>query len=141
MVIDKNLVLSEGQDIVAISSGGNATSTDTITVGKADFGYKGCFLAVIAGEDILTPVTNGTLTVELQASDDSTFSTNTVIKKEVVALDGAKAKGTVLLKTLVRDVAGKKYVRAKYTGATYVKNASQSSLKVDTFITFDFPNQ
>lgn len=141
MVIDKNLVLSEGQDIIAVSSGGNATSTDTITVGKADFGYKGMFLAVVAGEAILAPATNGTLTVELQASDDSTFSTYSVIKKEVIALDGAKAKGTVLLQTLVRDVKGLKYVRAKYTGTTYVKNSDQSSLKVDTFITFDFPNQ
>ena len=141
MIIDNQLVLSAEQDIIAISSSGNTTSTNTIVVGKADFGYKGCYLAVVARSAILAPATNGSVNIEVQACDESTFSTPTTIKTENVALGGAIAKDTLLTKFILRDVAGLKYVRIKFTGVGYVKNSSQSALKVDAFITFDYPTK
>ena len=132
MVIDKNLVFCEGQDIDAISGSSSAVdSTDTITVGKADFGYKGMFFVVKADEEIKSASANGNVTI---------FTTTI---KNLASETGGLAKDTVLVKALIRDCAGKKYLKAQFTGdGTWVKSDSQgSTMKVSAFITFDFPNQ
>lgn len=149
MVIDKNLVFCEGQDIDGIS--GSATpvaSTDVITVGKADFGYKGMFFIVKADEQIKEASADGTVTFSIIASDDSTFSTGTVtVLAEAVANlaseTGGVAKDTVLVKALVRDCAGKKYLKAQFAGdGTWAKNAGQGdTIKVSAFLVFDYPNK
>ena len=143
MILDNQLVLSAEQDIVAISSGGNATSTNTIVVGKADFGYKGMFLTIIAREEIKSGGTTGTLTMDVQASDDSTFSSPTTIASKVVTLSSSTAtpKDTILFQDILRDVKGLKYVRVKYTGTTYVKASGQTTIKVDAFLSFDYPTK
>lgn len=141
MIIDNQLVLSAEQDIVSASNAGTVASTNTIVVGKADFGYKGCFLTVTADEDIKTPATTGNLNVVVQADDVDTFASAKTVKIIAVPLTEAKAKGTVLVQDILRDVQGLKYVRLQYTGAGYVKNSGQSSLKVSAFITFDVPTK
>lgn len=142
MILDNQLVLSAEQDIVAISGGGNTASTNTIVVGKADLGYKGMFISVIAREEIKTAGTNGTLTIEIQASDDSTFSSSTTLVTKVVTLGAtATPKDTILFQDILRDVKGLKYVRVKYTGTTYVKASAQSTIKVDAFLSFDYPTK
>ncbi len=141
MIIDNELVLSAEQDIVSASNAGTVASTNTAVVGKADFGYKGMFLAVIADEAILAPATGGNLNVVVQADDVDTFANAKTVKIIAVPLTEAKAKGTVLVKDILRDVQGFKYVRLQYKGAGYVKASGQSTLKVSAFITFDFPNQ
>ena len=149
MVIDKNLVFCEGQDIDGIS--GSATpvaGTDIITVGKADFGYKGMFFVVKADEEIKSASADGDVTVTLQASDDSTFSAGviTLFSQTLVNFvqSTAKiAKGGEIVKTLLRDCGGKKYLKVSFAGdGTWAKNAGQGdTMKVSAFITFDYPNQ
>lgn len=152
MIIDKNLIFCEGEDIDAVSGAGGTTgiaSTDVITVGNADFGYKGMFFIVKADEEIKTAKANGTVFFSIQASNDSTFSTanDLVTIANVAYKDFAKgaaiAKDTVIAKTMVRDTQGKKYLRAFfYNDGTWTKSDSQgSTMKVSAFITFDFPNQ
>ena len=144
MILDNQLVLSAEQDIVGISSGGTVASTNVATIGKADFGYKGMFLAVIAREEIKTAGTNGTLTITIEASDDSTFSDSSeiVLATKVVTLGAtATPKDTILFKELLRDNGGKKFLRVKYKGTTYVKASAQSTIKVDAFMAFDYPNK
>lgn len=149
MILDKTLVFCEGQDIDGISGSASAVaSTDVITVGKADFGYKGMFFIVKADEQIKEASADGTVTFSLIASDDSTFSTGTVtILAEAVANFASEsagvAKDEVIVKALVRDCAGKKYIKAQFQGdGTWTANAGQgSSMKVSAFLAFDFPNK
>ena len=147
MILDKNLVLSEGQDIDGVSGSSTAVaSTDVITVGKADFGYKGMFFIVKADEEIKTAKTNGVVTISIIASDSSTFASgNQTIFSQAIELakGSAVAKDTVLVKALVRDVAGLKYVKVQYKGdGTWVKSDSQGdTMKVSAFFVFDYPNQ
>ena len=144
MILDNQLVLSAEQDIVGISSGGTVTSTNVATIGKADFGYKGMFLAVITREEIKTAGTNGTLTITIEASDDSSFSDSSeiVLATKVVTLGAtATPKDTILFKELLRDNGGKKFLRVKYKGTTYVKASGQTTINVDAFMAFDYPNK
>lgn len=149
MILDKNLVFCEGQDIDAISGSSSAVdSTDTITVGKADFGYKGMFFVVKADEQIKEAKTDGDVTFSILASDSSTFASGnvtifTTTIKNLASETGGLAKDTVLVKALIRDCAGKKYLKAQFTGdGTWVKSDSQGdTMKVSAFITFDYPNQ
>lgn len=147
MILDKSLVFCEAQDIVAI--GGSATpvvSTDVITVGKADFGYKGMFFVVKADEEIKSASANGDVTISIEASDDSTFATKKVIFSQTlvnfVKSTATVAKGGEIVKALLRDCEGLKYLRVSFAGdGTWDVDASNTSLKVSAFITFDFPNQ
>lgn len=147
MILDKSLIFCEGQDIDGVSGDDTPiASTDTITVGKADFGYKGMFFIVKADEEIKTASADGKVFFKVEASDDSTFATGTVtILNEAVELakGSAVAKDAVIVKEVIRDVAGKKYVRAVFTGDdVWTKNAGQgSSMKVSAFLAFDFPNK
>lgn len=148
MILDKNLVLSEGQDIVAISGSSTpVASTDVITVGKADFGYKGMFFIVKADEEIKSASADGDVTITVQASDDSTFSNGvkTIFSQTFVDFVKSTAKvanGEAIVKVLLRDVAGLKYVRATFAGdGTWEANAGNTSLKVSAFFVFDYPNQ
>jgi hypothetical protein len=149
MILDKNLVLSEGQDIKAISASATAVaSTDTAVIGKADFGYKGMFFIVKADEEIKSASANGTVTIKVEASDDSTFASgvSTIFSQSFanfVKSTAKVAKDEVLVKVLLRDVAGLKYVRATYAGdGTWAKAVSgQDTMKVSAFFAFDYPNQ
>lgn len=148
MIIDKELVFAEGQDIDAISGVATAVdSTDSVVVGKADFGYKGMFFIVKADEEIKTAKTDGDVTISVIASDSSTFASGNQTIFTTTIKDFAKgsaiAKDTVLVKTLLRDVKGLKYVKVQFAGdGTWEQNASQGgSIKVSAFMTFDYPNQ
>lgn len=147
MILDKNLVLSDGQDIDAISGSATPVVSDTIVVGKADFGYKGMFFVVKADEEIKSASANGDVTISVEASDTTDFSTKTTLFTQsfanFVKSTATVAKGEVLVKTLLRDCGGLKYVRVSYAGdGTWAKNAGQGdTMKVSAFITFDYPNQ
>jgi len=144
MIMDKNLMFSEEQDIKAISGSSSAVaSTNTAVVGPADFGYKGMFLVVKAKEDIAAAKTNGNLKIKVEACDNSAFSANVAtIAEYTVSMNAAKVKGTDLAKFLLRDCQGLKYVRVTYTGdGTYVRADSQSTMKVDAFMVVDLPTE
>lgn len=148
MIIDKNLVFGEEQDIKAISGSATAVAgTDIITVGKADFGYKGMFFVVKADEEIKSASANGNVTISLEASDDSTFSDGVITLFSQTLVNFVKstatvAKGGEIAKTLLRDCGGKKYLKVSFKGdGTWAKNASNSTMKVSAFITFDYPNK
>lgn len=147
MIMDKNLMFSADQDIKAISGSSTAVaSTNTAIVGKADFGYKGMFLVVKLKEALLAAKTNGGadgLTIKVEACDNSAFSSNVVtLAEKQMSIDSAMAEGTDLAKFLLRDCQGLKYIRVTYKGdGTYVKNDSQTTLKVDTFLVIDNPTE
>ena len=143
MIMDKNLMFSADQDIKAISGSSTAVaSTNTAVVGKADFGYK----VVKLKEALLAAKTNGGadgLTIKVEACDNSAFSSNVVtLAEKQMSIDSAMAEGTDLAKFLLRDCQGLKYIRVTYKGdGTYVKNDSQTTLKVDTFLVIDNPTE
>lgn len=148
MILDKTLTLSDSQDIKAISASATAVASDTIVIGKADLGYKGMFFIVKADEEIKSASANGDVTITLESSDDSTFATgvSTLFTKtytDFVKSTATVAKDTVLIKELLRDVAGKKYVRVTYAGdGTWAKAGSgQDTMKVSAFFVFDYPNK
>jgi len=147
MILDNSLIFSEEQDIKAISGSSTAVaSTNTCVVGKADFGYKGMFLVVKLKEALLAAKTNGGadgLTIKVEACDNSAFSSNVVtLAEKQMSVDSAMAEGTDLAKFLLRDCKGLKYIRVTYKGdGTYVKNDSQTTIKVSAFMATDIPTE
>lgn len=142
MILDKHLIMSDKQDIKAISGASTAVDSNIISVGKADFGYKGCFLVVKTKSAIQAPSADGNVTIKLLASDKEDFSSGVVTLAEKTFVNFAKtsgiAKDTVLLKDILRDCKGLKYLKTTYAGdGTWAKNSGDTTIEIMSFITPD----
>lgn len=130
MMLDYNLMLSEGQDLTGISSGANADSTNTIDFGRATpgMGVGNPVFLIVRPEADLASGGSATLQVSLMDSaDDSSWAT--VIQTPALDYSNISQGDNILSQPLPFGI--RRYIKLNYAVGT----ASLTTAAVNAFLT------
>jgi hypothetical protein len=136
MILDNELVLSEGQDLSQTAS--SYYSTNVINLGsKRDIG-KGqpLYLVGCVEEGFASATTNSTLQLALIQEDDTTLDGDSEVVIETAPIPEADLKaGKVIAIPLPAGIMDKQYIGVKYTIGT----ATTTAGKMTTFLALQPP--
>lgn len=130
MILDYNLMLSEGQDLTGISSGANADSTNVIDFGRATpgMGVGTPVYLIVRPEADLASSGSATLQVSLKDSADNS-SWATVIQTPTLDYSDISQGDDILTQPLPHGI--RRYVKLNYAVGT----AALTTGAVNAFLT------